>query len=162
MLFNSFDFMVFMPVVFLLYWLIFNKRSVRTRNLFILLASYTFYSFWDWRFTFLLIFSSAMDFVLGRQIFRTPDTEHSKRRMWLIFSVVINLGILGFFKYFNFFVESFVSVFALFGTHLNYQSLQIILPVGVSFYTFQSLSYIFDIYRKKLNPSQTRLPLWLT
>ena len=162
MLFNSFDFMVFMPIVFLLYWLIFNRRSVRTRNLFILLASYTFYSFWDWRFTFLLIFSSGMDFILGRQIHRTPESEHRKRRMWLIFSVLINLGILGFFKYFNFFVESFVSTFTLLGGELNYRPLQIILPVGVSFYTFQSLSYIFDIYRKKPNLSMTRLPLWVT
>lgn len=150
MLFNSFDFAVFMPIVFLLYWFVFNRQSIFIRNLFLLTASYTFYSFWDWRFTFLLFFSSIMDYLLGRQIQKT--SKNSKRKLWLICSLVINFGILGFFKYYNFFVESFVDVFTLFGRPFNYEPLKIILPVGVSFYTFQSLSYIIDIYKRKIEP----------
>ena len=95
MLFNSFDFAVFMPIVFLLYWLVFN-RTVTLRNAFLLVASYTFYSFWDWRFLFLLLFSSLADFILGLQLHKTSDDEPRKRKMWLYTSLAINFGILGF------------------------------------------------------------------
>ena len=151
MLFNSYDFAVFMPIVFLLYWLVFN-RTVTLRNAFLLVASYAFYSFWDWRFLFLLLFSSLADFILGLQLHKTSDDEPRKRKMWLYTSLAINFGILGFFKYYNFFAESFVEAFTLFGRPLNYEPLKIILPVGVSFYTFQSLTYIIGIYKRKWNP----------
>lgn len=153
MLFNSFDFAVFMPLVFLLYWLVFNRRSIAVRNLFLLIASYTFYGFWDWRFVFLLLFSSLADFVIGLQMQKTPDNNPRRRKLWLYCSLAINLGILVFFKYYNFFVDSFVSVFTLFGQEFNYEPLTIILPVGVSFYTFQSLTYIIGVYNHKITPT---------
>ncbi|HNX90085.1 MAG TPA: MBOAT family O-acyltransferase [Paludibacteraceae bacterium] len=152
MLFNSFDFAVFMPIVFLLYWLVFN-RTVTLRNSFLLVASYAFYSFWDWRFLFLLLFSSLADFILGLQLHKTSDDQPRKRKMWLYCSLAINFGILGFFKYYNFFTESFVEAFTIFGRELNYEPLKIILPVGVSFYTFQSLTYIIGIYKRKVEPT---------
>ena len=150
MLFNSVDFAIFFPVIFLLYWFVFN-RNVTWRNLFLLVASYVFYGFWDWRFLPLIAASSIIDFFLGRQIGKTGDCR--KRKIFLIASLVINLGILGFFKYYNFFAESFVDVFSLFGKKFNHATLDIILPIGVSFYTFQSLSYIIDIYHRKIEPT---------
>ncbi len=150
MLFNSFDFAVFLPIVYILYWFIFNK-NVTLRNVFLLVASYIFYGFWDWRFLPLIALSSITDFFLGLQLARTNDKR--KRKLLLVISLVVNLGILGFFKYYNFFVESFVSAFTLFGKPFNYSPLNIILPVGVSFYTFQSLSYIIDIYYRKFEPT---------
>ena len=150
MLFNSFDFAVFLPVVYLLYWLVFN-RNVMLRNVFLLAASYVFYAFWDWRFLFLIAFSSATDFFLGIHLGKTEAPR--KRKTLLIVSLIINLSILGFFKYYNFFVESFIGVFTLFGSPFEYTPLNIILPVGVSFYTFQSLSYIIDIYYRKFEPT---------
>ena len=150
MLFNSFDFAVFLPIVYLLYWFIFNK-NVTLRNIFLLAASYIFYGFWDWRFLPLIAISSVTDFFLGRQLGKTDDRR--KRKLFLIISLAVNLGILGFFKYYNFFVESFISVFTLFGKPFHYSPLNIILPVGISFYTFQSLSYIIDIYYRRFEPT---------
>ncbi len=150
MLFNSFDFAVFLPIVYLLYWFIFNK-NVTLRNIFLLVSSYIFYGFWDWRFLPLIALSSVVDFCLGLQLGKTEDK--SKRKLFLIISLVVNLGILGFFKYYNFFIESFIDTFTLFGKEFNYTPLNIILPVGVSFYTFQSLSYIIDIYYRKFEPT---------
>ena len=149
MLFNSFDFFVFFMIVFLLYWLVFNK-NVTIRNIFLLISSYVFYGFWDWRFLPLIAISSLTDFLLGSQLGKTDDRR--KRKMYLFFSLVVNLGILGFFKYYNFFVESFINSFTFFGKSFNYTTLNIILPVGISFYTFQSLSYIIDIYHGKIRP----------
>lgn len=151
MLFNSIDFAIFMPIVYILYWLVFN-RNITLRNAFLLLASYIFYGFWDWRFVSLLLFSSLTDFILGLQLFKADD-QPRKRKLLLYISLAINFGILGFFKYYNFFVESFVSTFTLFGRELNYEPLKIILPVGVSFYTFQSLTYIIGIYQRKIKPT---------
>lgn len=151
MLFNSFDFAIFMPIVYILYWLVFN-RNITLRNAFLLLASYIFYGFWDWRFVSLLLFSSLTDFILGLQLFKADD-QPRKQKLLLYTSLAINLGILGIFKYYNFFVESFVSTFTLFGRELNYEPLKIILPVGVSFYTFQSLTYIIGIYQRKIKPT---------
>ncbi|MGC3979110.1 MAG: MBOAT family O-acyltransferase [Paludibacteraceae bacterium] len=151
MLFNSIDFAIFMPIVFILYWLVFN-RNVTLRNAFLLLASYTFYSFWDWRFVFLLIFSSFADYILGLSISNTGNNSR-KRKLFLYASFAINFGILGFFKYYNFFVDSFVEAFTLFGKNLHYEPLKIILPVGVSFYTFQSLTYIIGVYQSKIEPT---------
>ncbi len=151
MLFNSIDFVIFMPIVYILYWLVFNC-NITLRNAFLLSASYIFYGFWDWRFVFLLLFSSLTDFILGLQLFKADDKPR-KRKLLLYTSLAINFGILGFFKYYNFFVESFVSTFTLFGKELNYEPLKIILPVGVSFYTFQSLTYIIGIYQRKIKPT---------
>jgi D-alanyl-lipoteichoic acid acyltransferase DltB (MBOAT superfamily) len=150
MLFNYFDFDVFLPVVFLLYWLIFNK-NILLRNIFLLVASYVFYGFWDWRFLPLIATSSLTDFFLGRQLGKTDDSR--KRKLYLTISLSVNLGILGFFKYYNFFADSFISAFTLFGKPFSYTPLNIILPVGISFYTFQSMSYIIDIYYRKFEPT---------
>jgi len=147
MIFNSVEFALFFPVVFLLYWLVFNKK-VQLRNLFIIATSYFFYGIWDWRFLILIVISSLSDYILGIQIEKTDAPK--KKKLFLATSVIINLGILGFFKYFNFFADSFVSAFTLFGQNISYSSLSIILPVGISFYTFQTMSYTFDIYRNKL------------
>ena len=151
MIFNSIEFALFFPIVFILYWLFFSK-NVRTRNFFIILVSYFFYGIWDWRFLILIAISSISDYILGLKIHKSEDVK--KRKLFLTASIVINLGILGFFKYFNFFADSFVDLFTLFGTSFSYQSLSIILPVGISFYTFQTMSYTFDIYYKRLEPTK--------
>ena len=150
MLFNSFDFAVFLPVVYLLYWFVFN-RNIALRNVFLLVASYTFYGFWDWRFIPLIVVSSATDFFIGQLLQKITDAK--KRKILFIISIFVNLSILGFFKYYNFFVGSFVDAFSLFGMSFNYSPLNIILPVGISFYTFQSMGYIFDIYKRKTVPT---------
>ncbi len=152
MLFNSIDFAIFLPIVFALYWLL-NRKGLWVQNLFILLASYVFYGWWDWRFLFLIFFSTVVDFTIGRKL--AVVEEKRQRKRLLAISLVVNLGLLGFFKYFNFFVDSFASAFTLFGVHLQTPALQIILPVGISFYTFQTLSYTIDIYRRKLEPTQS-------
>ncbi|MGE5355311.1 MAG: MBOAT family O-acyltransferase [Deltaproteobacteria bacterium] len=152
MLFNSIDFAIFLPVVFLFYWFVFNK-NLKIQNLFIVASSFLFYAWWDWRFLFLMIGSASVDFIVGNKL-RNQESR-SIRRIYLILSLVINLGILGFFKYFNFFAQNFVSAFSFFGKSFDLQSLNIILPVGISFYTFQALSYTIDVYRKKLNPTSS-------
>ncbi|MEM7104130.1 MAG: MBOAT family O-acyltransferase [Bacteroidota bacterium] len=151
MVFNSLPFLVFLPIVFLLYWFVVN-RNFRVQNAFLLVASYVFYGWWDWWFLSLIIASSATDFFTGIRI--GGATNEREKRLWLLMSVVVNLTILGFFKYFNFFVESFVDLFQLAGVSLDVSTLSIILPVGISFYTFQSLSYTIDIYRGKLEPTR--------
>ncbi|WP_367389499.1 MBOAT family protein [Lewinella sp. LCG006] len=154
MLFNSLEFALFFPVVFLLYWLVLGKR-VTAQNCFLLLASYFFYGWWDWRFLLLLFTSSCVDFIIGWALGRTP--EQGKRKVLLGISVLVNLGILGFFKYYNFFLESFVDAFSLLGGNFTTERLAIILPVGLSFYTFQSMSYSIDIYRRKLQPTRNMI-----
>ncbi len=152
MLFNSIDFIVFLPLVFILYWGIFN-RNLKAQNIFIVLASYVFYGWWDWRFLFLMFFSTIVDFGIANLITKNP--LKSKRKLLLITSLVINLGLLGIFKYYNFFIENFVSAFSLLGMELNMSSLNIILPVGISFYTFQTLSYTIDVHRGVLKPTNS-------
>lgn len=152
MLFNSFDFAVFLPLVYLLYWILFQKH-IKLRNLFLLIASYVFYGFWDWRFLSLILISSLMDYILAMQIHASKPEQKSKRKTLLVLSLVLNLGFLGFFKYYNFFVESFIATFTLFGKAFSYSPMHIILPVGISFYTFQSLSYTLDVYFKKMEPT---------
>lgn len=143
MFFNSLQFAYFLPVVFLAYWFVPNK-SKASQNFVLILASYYFYSCWDWRFLFLLIFSTLLDYFSAIQI------ENSKtqfqRKMWLWICVSINIGFLGVFKYYNFFVSSFTDLLNGFGFHANPLLLKLILPVGISFYTFHGLSYIIDIY----------------
>jgi len=151
MLFNSLEFAIFLPIVFLLYWFVVQK-NLKLQNALIVLASYVFYGWWDWRFLSLIIFSTVVDYLVGKKL-RTED-QQSKRKVLLWISIIVNLGLLGFFKYYNFFLENFVNAFSLFGMQINANSLNIILPVGISFYTFQTLSYTIDVYRKKLEPAQ--------
>ncbi|WP_368506679.1 MBOAT family protein [Zobellia sp. 1_MG-2023] len=144
--------MIFLPVVFALYWFVF-KKSLKIQNLLVIVASYVFYGWWDWRFLILIFLSTVLDFFVGQQIFKYQDNKQ-KAKYWLWVSVAFNLGLLGFFKYFNFFVDSFIeSVNALGYSIKSVWTLRIILPVGISFYTFQTMSYSFDIYYKKLKPT---------
>jgi alginate O-acetyltransferase complex protein AlgI len=150
MIFNSLSFAVFLPIIFILYWFVFNK-SLKQQNVLLLLASYYFYSCWDWRFLFLLAFSTLLDYYSGIAIYRSESKL--TRKVWLILSVGINLGFLGFFKYYNFFIESSADFLMQLGVNSNLSTLNIILPVGISFYTFHGLSYVFDIYNKKISPT---------
>jgi len=151
MLFNSIDFALFLPIVFILYWFV-NQKHLKLQNVLLLVASYVFYGWWDWRFLSLIIFSSGVDYFIGLQLSKT--TKESNRK-WLLFSsLFINLGFLGFFKYYNFFATSFADAFTLLGQNFEPSRLNIILPVGISFYTFQTLSYTIDVYRKKLEPTK--------
>ena len=150
MLFNSIDFAVFLPIVFFLYWFALQK-NLKSQNILIVIASYVFYGWWDWRFLALILFSTLVDFWVGRQM-ESPSAR--KRKMLLFISISVNLGFLGFFKYYNFFVDSFIEAFSFFGSDIKPNSLNIILPVGISFYTFQTLSYSIDVYRKKLEPTK--------
>ena len=152
MLFNSIDFAVFLPIVFVLYWFVF-KGTLRIQNLLIVTASYVFYGWWDWRFLSLIIISTIVDYLVGQKL-RNSELKQSKRKVLLWTSIIVNLSFLGFFKYYNFFLENFVDAFSLFGMQINTNSLNIILPVGISFYTFQTLSYTIDVYNKKLEPTQ--------
>lgn len=150
MLFNSIDFTVFLPIVFLLYWLLANK-NLRLQNALIVLASYVFYGWWDWRFLSLILFSTLVDFTIGRKL--KNEGSKTKRKILLWTSIFVNIGFLGFFKYANFFLDNFKSAFSFFGSAITTNSLSIILPVGISFYTFQTLSYTIDVYKRKLAPT---------
>lgn len=150
MLFNSIDFAVFLPLVFALYWFVFN-RNIKTQNLLIVIASYVFYGWWEWRFLSLIILSTILDFIIGQMLVCTERIHHRRLLLWT--SISINLGLLGYFKYANFFLDNFHSAFTFFGFHIAQKPLAIILPVGISFYTFQTLSYTIDVYRNKLTPT---------
>lgn len=147
MLFNSFNFAVFLPIVFILYWFV-TSKSLKWQNLLLLVSSYFFYAFWDWRFLFLLIFSTLLDYYTGLKMFQNSDPR--KRKFWFWLSILINLGFLGIFKYYNFFAESFAAFIQNLGFTVHPWSLQVILPVGISFYTFHGLSYVIDIYKKRI------------
>lgn len=151
MLFNSFDFAVFLPVVFFLYWFVTNK-NLKLQNLLIVFASYVFYGWWDYRFLSLIIFSSLVDYTIGRALGKTDNQNRRKFLLWC--SILVNLGFLGFFKYYNFFLENFRSAFSFFGHEFDGYTLNIILPVGISFYTFQTLSYTIDVYKRQLEPTK--------
>ncbi|MDL2223453.1 MBOAT family protein [Bacteroidales bacterium OttesenSCG-928-M11] len=159
MLFNSLDFAIFLPIVFLLYWFVFNK-NLKIQNFFVVVASYIFYGWWDWRFLLLMGFTTLASWVSGvlileiRKKQKEPQKEKLYSKIVTISNIVLNLGILCYYKYFNFFIEAFVDAFSLFGKELNIHTLKIILPVGISFYTFQALSYTIDIYKKKLEPTR--------
>ncbi len=182
MLFNSFEFLLFLPIVFLLYWFVFGSyapkwlawlANMKTQNFFIVVVSYIFYGWWDWRFLLLIaltsfcswgsgvliatvetrrwcVFCQRDSFFLGR---RTIGAS-LQRKIILWANIILNLGILGFFKYFNFFVQSFVDAFAGLGITLHATTLHIILPVGISFYTFQALSYSIDVYKGKIEATR--------
>ena len=151
MLFNSFEFIAFLVVVYGLYLVL----SHRAQNRMLLVASYVFYGWWDWRFLSIIIFTTVLDYLVSLRVAATEDPR--SRRLLLSISVICNLGLLGFFKYFNFFIGSFIDMASRAGFHLDYQPLRIILPVGISFYTFQSISYSLDVYRGHLKPPRSFL-----
>lgn len=151
MLFNSIDFALFLPIVFLLYWFI-TSRNLKLQNALIVTASYVFYGWWDWRFLSLIVFSTLVDFFVGKALGNQENKGKRKLLLWI--SILVNLGFLGFFKYFNFFAENLASAFTIFGSELKVSSLNIILPVGISFYTFQTLSYTFDVYKRKMQATR--------
>ena len=147
MFFNSLSFAIFLPIVFLLYWFVFNKNKT-TQNAVLIVASYYFYSCWDWRFLFLLVFSTLLDYFSA--IMMETSTTDKKRKFWLWLTIGINLGFLEIFKYYDFFAQSFTDLLHGFGFQTNPVLLKLILPVGISFYTFHGLSYVIDIYYKRI------------
>ena len=147
MLFNSLDFALFLPIVFLLYWFV-ARGNLRLQNILLLIASYFFYACWDYRFLFLLIFSTALDYYTGLKMQEAKTPGNKKGWFWL--SVCINIGFLAVFKYYNFFIESFADSLSAAGIKSNFKTLQVILPVGISFYTFHGLSYVIDIYKNRI------------
>ena len=151
MLFNSLVFAVFLPVVFAIYWLL--RRNRKGQNLVIVVASCVFYGWWDARFVFLLLFSTALDYFTGLRI-EASEQKHA-RRTWLWISVAINLGFLGVFKYYNFFVTEFNDLLGTFGIHAHPTLLDVLLPVGISFYTFHGLSYVIDIYNRRIHAERS-------
>lgn len=150
MLFNSIDFAIFLPIVFILYWFVCNK-NLKLQNFLIVVASYVFYGWWDYRFLSLILFSTVVDYIIGALL--SNEEDYKKRKIYLWTSMFINLGFLGVFKYYNFFAENFVEAFTFFGGNISSNSLNIILPVGISFYTFQTMSYTIDVYKRKLEPT---------
>ncbi|HMS65295.1 MAG TPA: MBOAT family O-acyltransferase [Ignavibacteria bacterium] len=151
MLFNSINFAIFLPIVFFLYWFV-TKNNLRHQNILLLVASYFFYASWDYRFLFLLIFSTFLDYYTGIKI--SESGNQKRKKIWLWLSICINLGFLGIFKYYNFFAESFARGLSLFGVQADFWTLQIILPVGISFYTFHGLSYVIDLYNDRIKPER--------
>ena len=152
MLFNSIEFLLFLPTVFVLYWFVFNK-NLKHQNLLILFSSYVFYGWWDYRFLSLIFLSTIVDYIIGLNIPKQDSEKKQKLLLWC--SVLFNLSVLGFFKYYNFFVDSWIDLFSSVGYEIkSIWTLNIILPVGISFYTFQTMSYTIDIYRKKLEPTK--------
>ena len=151
MLFNSLDFALFLPIVFILYWFVFQK-SLKWQNALVFVASYVFYGWWDWRFLSLILFSTLVDFFVGVGL--SNQENPFKRKILLWTSIAVNLGFLGFFKYYNFFLDNFVKAFSFLGSPIDIQGLDIVLPVGISFYTFQTMSYSIDVYKRKLEPTK--------
>jgi len=151
MLFNSISFGIFLPIVFFLYW--FGTRgSLRLQNVLLLVSSYFFYACWDYRFLFLLVFSTLLDYFTGIKIHEAKNM--ASRRFWLWLSITVNLGFLGVFKYYNFFAHSFAEGLSLLGMKVNPGTLNVILPVGISFYTFHGLSYVIDLYKDRIKPER--------
>lgn len=150
MLFNSLPFLLFLPVVFILYWII-GQQSYKGQNLLLLIASYFFYGWWDYRFLGLIAASTLVDYFIGLVLHREPNAK--RRKALLTGSLLFNLGLLAIFKYYNFFIESWLDAGEAIGFSMHLESLQIILPVGISFYTFQTLSYTIDVYRKRIPPT---------
>lgn len=147
MLFNSYEFLVFLPIVFLLYWFLFRGRQ--WQNLLVVMASYVFYGWWDWHFLLLIVLTSFCSYGSGLLI-EYYEGQRRKQQIVSTSNIVLNLGILGVFKYYNFFIDNLNALFGALGWHLDWLTMNIILPVGISFYTFQALSYTIDVYQKKL------------
>lgn len=150
MLFNSIDFAIFLPIVFVLYWAL--RKHLLFQNAFLIISGFVFYGWWDWRYLGLLIFTSGTDYLVAMGLERSADER--RRKALLVVSLVANLGLLGFFKYYDFFIHSFHSAFTVMGLPFNLRTLNLVLPVGISFYTFQSLSYTIDVYRRQLRATQ--------
>ena len=148
MLFNSFTFLIFFPVVLFIYY----RLALRAQNVWLLIASYVFYGWWDYRFLSLILISTIVDYSIGLALYNTDDAR--RRKVLVVISLAVNLGILGLFKYFGFFVDSAAALLQLFDFHPNLPLLKVVLPVGISFYTFQTLSYTLDIYRGNLEPTR--------
>ena len=152
MLFNSLEFLIFLPIVFLLYWFTFQK-NLTVQNLLLVLSSYVFYGWWDYRFLSLIFLSTIVDYFVGLKIYDSDDNKTKKSYLWV--SIFFNLGLLGLFKYFNFFIDSWIDLLAAIGyEQKSTWTLNLILPVGISFYTFQTMSYSLDIYDGKLKPTK--------
>lgn len=151
MLFNSHEFMIFLPIVFLLYWFVFRKYKLQ--NLFLIIASYIFYGWWDWRFLILIIATSLFSYTTGLLVGHNEGRRHLQR-IWSTVNILANLGILCVFKYYNFFLENLNLMFRTLGFSLDWVTLKIVLPVGISFYTFQALSYTIDVYRGDIKPTR--------
>jgi len=148
MLFNSVVFLGFIIVVFVVY----PQLRLRGQNVFLLIASYVFYGYWDWRFAFLLLTPTVVDYWVGQRIYASDNP--GRRKLLLLVSLAVNLVILGFFKYFNFFVDSLASMLAAIGFEPHVPVLRVILPIGISFYTFKTVSYTIDVYRKKISSTE--------
>jgi len=152
MLFNSLEFLIFLPTVFCLYWFVFQK-NLKVQNLLLLVSSYVFYGWWDWRFLSLIFLSTVVDYFVGLRIYGSREKKLKKSYLWI--SILLNLGLLCFFKYFNFFIDSWIDLLGTLGyEHKSTWTLNVILPVGISFYTFQTMSYSLDIYFKKIKPTK--------
>ncbi len=152
MLFNSLEFLIFLPTVFLLYWFLFQKH-LKVQNLLLLISSYIFYGWWDYRFLSLIFLSTVVDYFVGINIYNSVNKKTKSFYLWI--SILFNIGLLGFFKYFNFFISSWVDLLAALGyEQKSIWTLNVILPVGISFYTFQTMSYTLDIYYGKLRPTK--------
>jgi D-alanyl-lipoteichoic acid acyltransferase DltB (MBOAT superfamily) len=147
MLFNSLNYAYFLPIVFIVFWF-FLKNNLKLQNIFLLAGSYFFYGFWDYRFLFLLVFSTLLDYFSGIKMENSKDPK--VRKTWFLISIIVNLGFLGVFKYYNFFIFSFSTFLENFGLKVNAYTINVILPVGISFYTFHGLSYVIDIYNRKI------------
>ena len=152
MAFNSIEFLLFLPIVFILYWFVARQR--RMQNVLLLVASYVFYGWWDWRFLVLIVFTSLCSYGSGL-LMQHLEGKRKAQRAVSAANIVVNLAVLGFFKYYNFFVENLNALFSsLLGYQLDWVTLNIILPVGISFYTFQALSYSIDVYQHKIKPTR--------
>lgn len=148
MFFNSLEFAIFLPIVFFLYWFV-SRGNLKVQNIILLFSSYYFYACWDYRFLGLLLFSTFLDYFTGIKI--QESSVPKMRKFWLVLSISVNLGFLGVFKYYNFFISSFAESLSFFGANVSYNTLNVILPVGISFYTFHGLSYIIDIYKNRIH-----------
>ena len=150
MLFNTLEYFLFLPITFFLYWAI---KETKYQNIFILMSSYVFYGWWDWRFLFLIFLSTVVDYFVAMRIEQTHKKKSKK--IYLLISIIFNLSILGFFKYYNFFIDSWIELLSKIGYQVtDVWTLKIILPVGISFYTFQTMSYSLDVYRSKIKATK--------
>ena len=147
MLFNSIEYFIFLPCIFILYWFVL-KNYLKAQNVLLLVASYVFYGWWDYRFLALICLSTTVDYFVGLALEKEEDLK--QRKLLVATSVTVNIGMLGFFKYYNFLIENFTTTFSFFGSEIQPNSLNIILPVGIIFYPFQTLIYTIDVYNKNL------------
>lgn len=151
MVVDSFEYLVFLPIVFAIYWF-FGSKNKNLQNGLLVIASYFFYAWWDWKFAALLLLITLSSFLSG--ILVSKSSVPKRRRLITLFTIVLHLGVLIYFKYFNFFVQSFVDAFRFFDKDLSISTLQIIIPIGISFFTFTALSYTIDVYKKKIEATK--------